>query len=100
MSNSEMITEGTSKSFKNMFFEEKNEALEKEKKFQELSESKKLQLNIQIGNIGKEILDLRGKFEASLLDPNADSVKLQCRLLAAQEELSIAQDLLKMLFPG
>lgn len=95
---SDITTTGNS-SFRDRYFKEKDEASEKERKFILDSQKKQAKLLTQITEFKLKVADLETSYQDSLSSATADSVRIYCQLLAAQEELRVAEMINNELFP-
>lgn len=84
--------------FEQLYFSEEDKAAEKQEQFALDFVEKKHHMNTRIGNLTVEIVKLEREFKASITTPGKDPIKIKCQLLAAQEELLIANDIFKEFF--
>jgi hypothetical protein len=96
---SEISKNAETTSFESLFFKQIDEQEEKQEQFIIDSQAKQMQLLKQVGDARLKIVELERQYKKSLIDPKVDSVRLRCQILAAREELTIAEEINNLLFP-
>ena len=87
-----------SKSF-DQLFNEKDEDIKKETLYVQNKKGKQVQLLARINNIQMQITKSEINYRKSLVDPTMDSIDLAIEIKASMEELKIAMEVYKQLFP-
>lgn len=84
--------------FEQLYFAEEDKAAAKAEKFTLDFVEKKHHMNTRIGNLTVEIAKLEREYKTSITMPGKDPIKIKCQLLAAKEELVIANDIFNEFF--